>query len=262
MLDTNCRYIPIVDHTTHQVTPIFFKMIHSKGKTFEGKITFSAGKINWSNVLQNKTCYLAAILKLCLLTGPYQRRRHWAQGTDETLEKMRSCSLLPCCWIHVTLRLHLNIAEEKAKFTGVLIFCKNFYSSAMNKLRPWAQDTQLSARDPPLALKWSSKFFSSAKSASRRIFMFSAATGSGRPYYWNWKWEAKDFEKVFRFWRQSGSQSMLSSWPIVERICSFVYMHHFMALLWWLVKSFITSEKGTIITSKNLCLFCIFLSHK
>ena len=44
MLDTNCSYIPIVDHATHQVTPIFSKMIHSKGKTFEGKITFSAGK--------------------------------------------------------------------------------------------------------------------------------------------------------------------------------------------------------------------------
>lgn len=135
MLDTNCRYIPIVAHATHQVTPIFLKMIHSKGKTFEGKITFSAGKINWSNVLQNKTCYLAAILKLSLLTGPYQRRRHWGQGSDETLEKMRFCSLLPCCWIHVTLRLHLNIAEEKAKFTGVLIFCKDFYSSAM---RAWS----------------------------------------------------------------------------------------------------------------------------
>ena len=98
MLDTNCRYIPIVDHTTHQVTPIFFKMIHSKGKTFEGKITFAAGKyIDQNNVLQNKTCSLAAILKLSLLTRPYQRRRHWGQGSDETLEKMKSCSLLPFC---------------------------------------------------------------------------------------------------------------------------------------------------------------------
>lgn len=212
--------------------PFFLRWYTAKEKHLREKLHSQLAKYIDQMSFKMYLCYLAAILKLSLLTRPYQRRRHWGQGSHETLEQMKSCSLLPLFWSHVTLQLHLNIAEEKAKFTGVLIFCKNFYSSAMNKLRPWAQDTQLSARDPPLALKWSSKFFSSAKSASRRIFMFSAATGSGRPYYWNCRWEAKDFEKIFCFWRQSGSQSMLSSWPTEERIYSFVYMHHFMALLW------------------------------
>ena len=53
MLDTNCRYIPIADHATHQVTPIFSKMIHSKGTTFEGKITFLRAKLTKCPSKQN-----------------------------------------------------------------------------------------------------------------------------------------------------------------------------------------------------------------